>query len=109
MAIFYPGDVVAGRPLPAAAPALEAIGGAPRAGALAVWATLFSRAYDVLAADTRFDARRIAIWGHSRHGKAALLAGAFDHRFAAVISHQSGRFRRFAPRQRRTASGAIRS
>lgn len=91
LAIFYPGDVVADDG-PIAIPALEAIGGAPRAGALAVWARLYSRAYDVLASDPRFDAQRIAIWGHSRHGKAALLAGAFDDRFAAVIAHQSGRF-----------------
>jgi hypothetical protein len=90
LASFYPGDVVADHA--GAVPALEALGGTPRAGALAAWAGLYSRAYDVLAADSRFDPRRIAIWGHSRHGKAALLAGAFDDRFAAVISHQSGRF-----------------
>ncbi len=91
LATFYPGEVVADS-AEAAAPTLEAIGGTPRAGALAVWAAFYSRAYDVISADARFDPRRIAIWGHSRHGKAALLAGAFDHRFAAVISHQSGRF-----------------
>ena len=91
LALFYPGDVVAddGELAPET---LAEIGGTPRAGALAVWARLYSKAYDVVAADSRFDASRIAIWGHSRHGKAALLAGAFDHRFWAVIAHQSGRF-----------------
>jgi hypothetical protein len=91
VASFYPADVVADDHA-GAIPTLEAIGGSPRPGALAAWAALYSRAFDVLAADARFDAGRIAIWGHSRHGKAALLAGAFDDRFAAVISHQSGRF-----------------
>jgi hypothetical protein len=91
LALFYPGDVVADDAA-LAAPVLEAIGGTPRAGALGVWAQLYSKAYDVLAADQRFDASRIAIWGHSRHGKSALLAGASDPRFWAVIAHQSGRF-----------------
>ena len=91
LALFYPADVVADDA--ALAPQdLESIGGEPASGALAVWATLYSKAFDVLAGDNRFDASRIAIWGHSRHGKAALLAGAFDHRFWAVIAHQSGRF-----------------
>ena len=91
VATFYPADVVPDS-AELALPVLEQLAGSPRAGALAVWAGLYSRAYDVLAEDPRFDPRRIAIWGHSRHGKAALLAGAFDSRFAAVIAHQSGRF-----------------
>jgi dienelactone hydrolase len=62
-----------------------------RAGALVVWANLFSKAYDVLSVDPRFDAKKIVAWGHSRYGKASLLAGALDPRFAAVIAHQSGR------------------
>ena len=65
---------------------------APRTGALAAWAWGYSRALDAVAADPQFDSRRIALWGHSRFGKAALLAAAFDARAAVVIANQSGTF-----------------
>ena len=94
VALFYAGDVVADEPGdPKPGLALFA-GDAPateRPGAIAVWAALYSRALDVIGADPRYDANRIAVWGHSRNGKAALLAAALDPRIAAVISHQSGK------------------
>lgn len=61
-----------------------------RWGAVAAWGWLYSRAYDVLAADPRVDPAAVVAWGHSRYGKSALLAAAFDPRIAGVVSHQSG-------------------
>lgn len=74
-----------------AGPALEGLGGDPNPGSvLMAWAYAFSAAVTALEADDRLDDDRMAILGHSRHGKAALLAAAWDARIDAVISHQSG-------------------
>ncbi len=92
LAMFYAGDVVGDEPVSAHDGMARLYGDqAERAGAIAVWAWLYSQAYDVLSTDPRIDARRIAIWGHSRNAKAALYAAAMDERIAAVIAHQSGR------------------
>ncbi len=61
-----------------------------RWGAVGAWAWAFSRMVDVLEDDPRIDQNAIITWGHSRYGKSALLAAAFDDRIGGVISHQSG-------------------
>ncbi len=63
---------------------------ATRWGAVAAWGWLFSRVADVLETDDRIDQEGLIAWGHSRYGKAALVAAAWDRRIDAVIAHQSG-------------------
>jgi dienelactone hydrolase len=59
-------------------------------GTLAAWAWGFQRCVDYLVTDPDVDAHRIAAVGHSRNGKAALLAAAFDERIGIVFPHQAG-------------------
>jgi hypothetical protein len=59
-------------------------------GTIAAWAFGFHRCVDYLVQDPDIDRRRIAVVGHSRNGKTALLAAAFDERIALAIPHQAG-------------------
>ena len=59
-------------------------------GVLRAWAWGASRVADYLATDTSADAKQIAIEGHSRMGKASLVAMAYDPRFAVAYINSSG-------------------
>ena len=59
-------------------------------GALRAWAWGASRALDYLETDKAVDARQVGIEGLSRYGKAALVAMAYDERFAIGFIGSSG-------------------
>jgi len=59
-------------------------------GALRAWAWGASRALDYFEADKTVDARQVGIEGLSRYGKAALVAMAYDQRFAIGFIGSSG-------------------
>jgi lysophospholipase L1-like esterase len=59
-------------------------------GALRAWGWGASRVLDYLETDRTVNAKQVAVEGVSRYGKAALVATAFDPRFAAVLIGSSG-------------------
>jgi len=59
-------------------------------GALAAWAWGYHRCVDFLATRPFIRGDQIAVTGHSRGGKAALLAGATDERIGLVNANASG-------------------
>ncbi len=59
-------------------------------GALKAWAWGASRALDYFETDRDVDAKQIGIEGHSRYGKASLVAMAYDPRFAIGYISSSG-------------------
>lgn len=59
-------------------------------GRLAAWAWGFHRVVDYLSTLDVVDKKHIAVTGHSRGGKTALLAGATDERIALTAPNNSG-------------------
>ena len=59
-------------------------------GALRAWAWGASRALDYFETDKNVDAKRVGLEGHSRYGKAVLVAMAYDQRFAIAYVSSSG-------------------
>lgn len=59
-------------------------------GKIALWAWASSRVLDFAVTLPQTDCEEIAVAGHSRLGKTALLAGGLDTRFTTIISNNSG-------------------
>ncbi len=76
-------------------------------GSIAAWAWSMSRVEDYFQTDPGVNAKRVAVFGISRLGKAALWAAASDRRFAAVIASSSGKLG--AALMRRNFGGTIAS
>ena len=54
------------------------------------WSWGYSRMLDYLLTVPEIDGKRVAVVGHSRNGKTALVAAAFDERIALAIPSQAG-------------------
>jgi hypothetical protein len=85
---FNPTDLAPDRP--GAEGPIEAAYPGRDARTLAIWAWGASRVLDHLLTLGEVDRARVVVTGHSRSGKAALLAGALDERFALVAPQGSG-------------------
>jgi endo-1,4-beta-xylanase len=59
-------------------------------GGLMAWAWGVHRVIDAIEGVDKLDARKVFVTGHSRYGKAALVAGAFDDRIALTVPSHSG-------------------
>ena len=74
--------------------ALVALGLDPNAsdrpGSVSLWAWTISRVIDGLEQDPQFSDLPMIAMGHSRRGKAVLLAAARDRRIDVTIAHQAG-------------------
>jgi len=90
VATFYNGDVDPDRAdkREGIRPYLAEKGAKP--ATIATWAWGIQRAVDYLVTVKELDPKRIAVVGHSRLGKTALLAAAMDERIALAIPLQAG-------------------
>ncbi len=88
LAVVYPPDFVPDDAV-AAAPILSTLSQSDnRTGAIMAWAWQASRIMDAIEESGEFG--DVIAYGHSRYGKSALVAAAYDPRIDGVIAHQSG-------------------
>jgi len=59
-------------------------------GGLMAWAWGLYRVIDAIETVDKIDPKKVVVTGHSRYGKAALVAGAFDERVALTVPSHSG-------------------
>jgi hypothetical protein len=101
VATFYQGDLVPDEPKlaesqlpkldpPRKAKSLDGQRDGAGTATIAAWAWGYSQMLNALEKMPEIDAKRVATVGHSRNGKTALLAAAFDDRFAMAIPSQAG-------------------
>jgi hypothetical protein len=95
LATIHLGDIQPDRPgaregFRATLPESSGPGDPTAAGTLMWWAWGLHRGVDYLATDKTINPRRIAVVGHSRLGKTALVAAAFDERIALAVANQAG-------------------
>ncbi|MBX9582491.1 MAG: acetylxylan esterase [Gemmataceae bacterium] len=95
VATFYCGDIQPDRPnvregMRATLPDSDKPDLGDETATIMWWAWGVGRAVDYLLTDKAIDGKRLAVVGHSRLGKTALVAGAFDDRIAVVIPSQAG-------------------
>jgi hypothetical protein len=94
-ATFYCGDIQPDRPfvregMRATLPESAGVKDPVETATIMWWAWGIHRAIDYLVTDKAIDPQQIAVVGHSRLGKTALLAGAFDERIAMTVANQAG-------------------
>ncbi len=96
VATFYSGDVVpddkviAEQSLQKFRPASVTERGPADTATIMAWSWGFSRMLDYLVTVPEIDGKRVAVVGHSRNGKTALLTAAMDERVALAIPSQAG-------------------
>ena len=91
----YNGDIMEDKPggaglLHFASPPPPGVPAPGHTATVMLWAWGVHRMIDFTLTEKWADAKRVAVVGHSRLGKAALVAGAFDDRVACVFPHQAG-------------------